>query len=478
MVQCSTKLRKKLPNKWGTTDCKIKTIYIREYFKIEGASYTDDLRLKYDPKRGSLQAEWSTPKLPTDKRSKTRRESTGTWDPLLAAQVAVEKQSNYNISSDLTNRVAQVNKKYSLEKYWKIWFQEFTADNKLKRNGKNNIRNQANYWNGEGWGISYQPFSKKNIEDVDYNDLNDYWRFLDERGANLTEPKDMAGQKKQIKTLLNKLIKTARITDKEKYGNLPDLVYPQIKKTLGKEESEVLQRDEWNLLLETVIGLSGGIANKHISNEQYLSLSNEGTRIKQPRNWVDLYDALILLFYFHLRSEDLPRLISDWIHKNTEGSLYLYLEIVKGNRLVRHASTSFRNGSDAALERIKKRKPRGYLLFTDNYLTGRDEGNPADSQVIESLNLLLQHAIKVSGIKKRQKMTMTHIRHTAFYLLIKEFPDEFKKVDDLEILGDVGFTSEPMLRQRYVNKINAEEKIKRVRKLGNPTTLELIKRAS
>ena len=91
---------------------------------------------------------------------------------------------------------------------------------------------------------------KKNIEDVDYNDLNDYWRFLDERGANLNEPKDMAGQKKQIKTLLNKLIKTARITDKEKYGNLPDLVYPIIHKTLGTEEVEVLQRDEWNLLLE------------------------------------------------------------------------------------------------------------------------------------------------------------------------------------------------------------------------------------
>ena len=61
MVQCSTKLKKKLPDKWGTNDCKIKTIYIREYFKVDGA-YTDDLRLKYDPKRGSLQAEWSISK--------------------------------------------------------------------------------------------------------------------------------------------------------------------------------------------------------------------------------------------------------------------------------------------------------------------------------------------------------------------------------------------------------------------------------
>ena len=476
MVQCSTKIKKKLPKNWGKPSCEIKTIYIKEYFKVDGAAYTDDLRLKYDPKRGSLQAEWSIPKLSTDKRNKTRRESTGTWDPELASQVAVQKQSLFNNSPLAKKRVAQVSKKYSLERYWKIWFQGFMADNKLKRNSKNNIRNQANYWNGEGWGIGHQPFSKKNIEDVDYNDLNDYWKFLDERGANLTEPKDMAGQKKQIKTILNKLIKTARMTDKEKYGNLPDRVYPIIKKTLGKEEAEVLQRDEWNLLLETVIGLSGGLANKHITNEQYVELSNEGTRIHQPRNWIDLYDALILMFYFHLRPEDLPRLVNEWIYQKTDGSYYLYLEEVKGNRLHRHESISFRDGSDEALERIKKRKPKGFLIFTDNYLTGRDVGDYADCQVLESLNVLLQHAIEVSDIKTRRNLTMMNIRHTAFYLLIKEFPDDFKTVEDLTVLGKFGFSSEKQLRERYVNKIHAESKVKRVKKLGKPTQFEMIKR--
>ena len=243
MVQCSTKIKKKLPDNWGTTDCKIKTIYIREYFKVDGA-YTDDLRLKYDPKRGSLQAEWSIPKLSTDKRSKTKRESTGTWDPKLAAAVAVEKQSLYNDSSHGKKRVSQVSKKYSLERYWKIWFEDFCKDNALKRNGKNNITNQKNYWDGEGWGIGHQPFSKKNIDDIDYKDLNDYWRLLDVRGASLDKPRDMSGQKKQIKTILNKLVKTARITHREKYGNLPDLVFPAIKKSLGTDEAEVFTRKE------------------------------------------------------------------------------------------------------------------------------------------------------------------------------------------------------------------------------------------
>jgi len=476
MVQCSTKLKKKLPDKWGTNDCKIKTIYIREYFKVDGA-YTDDLRLKYDPKRGSLQAEWSIPKLSTDIRSKTRRESTGTWDPQLAAAVAVEKQSLYNDSSNGKKRVSQVSKKYSLERYWKIWFEDFCKDNALKRNGRNNITNQKSYWVGKDWGIGSQPFSKKNIEDIDYNDLNDYWRVLDVRGASLDKPRDMAGQKKQIKTVLNKLVKTARVTDKGRYGNLPDLVFPTIKQSLGKDEVEVFTRKEWDKLLETVIGLSGGIANAHITNEHYMSLDNGSPRIEQPRHWVDLYDALILLYFFHLRAEDIPRLESEWIHEDTDEGLYLYLEIVKGDRLIRHKSTSYRSGSDNALERIKKRKPTGFLLFTDNYLTGREDKNFAFSQVGETLNICLQHAVKVSGIKKRGNMTLTNVRHTAFYLLIKEFPDHFKTVEQLTMLGNTGFSSEKMLRETYVNKIYAEEHTSKVRKLGTPNKLELIIRS-
>ena len=226
-----------------------------------------------------------------------------------------------------------------------------------------------------------------------------------------------------------------------------------------------------------VIGLSGGIANAHITNEHYMSLGNGKPKIEQPRHWVDLYDALILLFYFHLRAEDMPRLVNEWIYQRTDGSYYLYLEIVKGNRLVRHESKSYREGADAALERIKKRKPKGFLIFTDNYLTGRVDGNYADSQVGESLNVLLQHAIKVSGIKKRQRMTITHIRHTAFYLLIKEFPDQFKTVEQLEMLGKSGFSSEEELRETYVNKIYADEHTSKVRKLGKPTQFEMIKRA-
>ena len=94
------------------------------------------------------------------------------------------------------------------------------------------------------------------------------------------------------------------------------------------------------------------------------------------------------------------------------------------------------------------------------------------------MNHCLQHAVKVSGIKKRNNMTLINVRHTAFYQLIKEFPDDFKTIEQLTMLGNVGFSSEKMLRETYVNKINAEEHSKKVRKLGSPSELLLIKRAS
>ena len=115
---------------------------------------------------------------------------------------------------------------------------------------------------------------------------------------------------------------------------------------------------------------------------------------------------------------------------------------MKGDRLVRHESISFREGSDVALERIKKSEPKGMLIFTDNYLTGRDVVNYADSHVLESLNVHLQNAIEVSGIKTRRNLCVKNIRHTAFYLLIKEFPDDFKTVEDLMVLGKFRFSSE------------------------------------
>ena len=104
-------------------------------------------------------------------------------------------------------------------------------------------------------------------------------------------------------------------------------------------------------------------------------------------------------------------------------------------------------------------------------------GDYADCQVLVSLNVLLQYAIEVSGIMTRRKLTMMNIRHTAFYLLIKEYPDDFKTVEDLAVQGNFGLRSEKHLRETRANKVHAESKVKRIKTLGKPTQFELIKRA-
>ena len=68
-------------------------------------------------------------------------------------------------------------------------------------------------------------------------------------------------------------------------------------------------------------------------------------------------------------------------------------------------------------------------------------------------------------------MTLTNIRHTAFYLLIKEYPDSFRTPSDLTTLGYYGFSSEKMLRERYVNKIQRESLARSVRKLGGKSSI-------
>ena len=60
--------------------------------------------------------------------------------------------------------------------------------------------------------------------------------------------------------------------------------------------------------MNTIIELSDGAAQREISFEEYSHLEyNENNRQNQ-RNWVDLYDAIWINYFFFLRSQDIPRL--------------------------------------------------------------------------------------------------------------------------------------------------------------------------
>ena len=496
-VNVRFKNTKKLPVDWIT-------IEVREYFTCD-AAYHEGLKLQRKKGR-NINAVWLPP-ITKDNRERVgkvqrrieKKLSTFTKDPLEAARKAIELSIVGAFIGNEVEPKKKKNEEYSLYKYWDIYFKDYCEKKVLNRNYTNNRNNELNKWDGVGWGLMHQPFAFKSVDEIGYADLDEYWKLLDRRGASLKPPVDMVGQKASLKTLLNKLLDKARITDKERFSTMPKLVYPPITRTLGKEEIEYLTRNEWKRLLEKVIELSGGVANQQITQEEYKALihpdKSNSPRIDSQRNWCDLYDVLLSMWFYYLRSEDIPRLTGEWIHfDDTEEYWYFFLKILKKNRPVQHRSRPYRDGARKHMERLIKRRGRkGYLFFEqyerkvkkiwegDDYL-----GEFIDfkgSQVGETLNHLLQFALKESGIEKRNNITLTNIRHTAFYLMVEENRDIFITDGDIETFAVNGFTKGDNFKSTYINKVDAETKAREARDVTKKRTpksdsqYEMIKRA-
>ena len=113
---------------------------MREYFSVD-APYSDSLRLRRQEGR-AIQAEFLPPesKDPRTRKTKdnrriTKRISTGTKDPIEAVEIAVELESTYLNTAGTKNTDKEDEKKYSLKRYWNLWFDDFCKDQNVKRNG-------------------------------------------------------------------------------------------------------------------------------------------------------------------------------------------------------------------------------------------------------------------------------------------------------------------------------------------------------
>ena len=77
-------------------------------------------------------------------------------------------------------------------------------------------------------GLVSQEWTKKGIDEVNYQDLQRYWGVLDRRA---TPTNDMKGTKEGQRTLLNKVFKRAMATD---MPELRLLIFPDIKQSISK----------------------------------------------------------------------------------------------------------------------------------------------------------------------------------------------------------------------------------------------------
>jgi len=231
--------------------------------------------------------------------------------------------------------------------------------------------------------------------------------------------------KAQQKTIIRKLFVEA---EKDFIGHkFPN--FPPISKE--KKQVQHLTIEQWKLLLRTVFEFGDGKEGKARTLKQYKSLSFNPNNRDCVRNWVDLYHALQLEWFFYLRAEDMCRLKSEWFTRKDSGSWTCFLETTKKDREL-HQTSHYRRDADSYLKRIKGCKPDGYLIFP--HIT-RPVGNEADSPVLLNLNFLLKKAIekqsqlvnqetRKTGVSKKMQKQMSALENSGTEIRESKFEQQ------------------------------------------------------
>ena len=177
------------------------------------------------------------------------------------------------------------------------------------------------------------------------------------------------------------------------------------------------------------------------------------------RNWVDLYDALLLEWFFYLRAEDMYRLRSEWFRDQGDCTVICNLETTKKDRSI-HQTTHYRSDAYRFWKRMVTRRPRGYLVLPH---LERPPGNPADSHVLKTLNHLLKTAIEQCLPEfPESERKWTTIRHTAFRLTLEDDPS-LGVPPKINSFAENGHTSPQQLRDTYLRFIDAEKTARETR---------------
>jgi len=448
-------LAKALPESWTTLN-------VAKDFSVRG-SYPQNLRIKRLPHTRVLYAEWlpepEDDPRPNQGRSKggkgkrlTRRISTGTEDPFEAAKRAVVLVQQEQLKDKEILQGKMVEGEHSLFRYWEMWFASELVSQETQRNFKRWRREEELKWQAEGYGLKHQPWAQQSVSKITNQDYRDYFLLLEQR-ARASTGSNGSGMKAQQKTLINKLLSLAE-------SDFPGHAFPRFP-SISKQTKQVkhLSTIEWESLLKGIVELSQGVANTTLTPKQYKTCQwHQSSRINQ-RNWVDLYDALLLEWFFYLRAEDMYRIKSEWFKDQGDKTVVCNLETTKKDRPL-HQTTHYRQDGYRFWKRLNTRKPKGYLVLPH---IERPTGNPADSHVLKTLNFLLKQAMTkfVPNFPKEQ-VKWTVIRHTAFRLTLEADPS-LAIPPKINSFADNGHTSAQQLRDTYLRYINLEQTARETR---------------
>jgi len=397
----------------------------------------------------------------------TVQRSTGTEDPYEAAKRSVSLFQQWQGGSRALLDQQHEQTKNSLTSYWEKYFQAESRTRETQRNFKRWSREESLKWEADEYGIRHQPWAIRSVDLITSQDFKDYFSLL-ERRARGSNGSNGSGMKGQQKTLINKLLVLAE-------DDFPGHAFPRFP-AISKQTKQVqhLTQKQWDQLLAAVVDLSFDSARQHLDPDEYLDLEwSKNNRLNQ-RNWVDLYDALLLEWFFYLRAEDMYRLRSEWFKDQGNRTVVCNLETTKKDRPI-HQTTHYRNDAYRFWERLKRRKPSGYLVLPQ---IERPSGNPADSHVLKTLNFLLKHVMDQTFGNEFPSAgrKWTTIRHTAFRLTLEEDPS-LAIPPKINSFADNGHTSPDQLRNTYLRYIDAERTARESRQTIGEGKWTMVKRA-
>ena len=390
------------------------------------------------------------PDLEEDYRVATKKRrplesSTGTADARQASLNAItwvkEKQKDcvYKI-----NQIEETKTK-CLEYYWDEHFENYASTRNKNSSGKQQIRDEKNKWFSPSFGIGKEQFSKIRVDQITRKDLDDYFGTLSD------------GMKAQQKTVLKSLFTIAE----------PDFnghSFPSFPKITGVQEEQVkhFQSDEFEILMNTIIELSDGAAQREMSFEEYSHLEYNKFNRQNQRNWVDLYDAIWVNYFFFLRSQDVPRLQIKWFTEDPKNKEFVIRNNEpKGDRRIEE-TRNMRPDAYPFFGRLLKRRPDEGWLNTPFIKRPIDGG--AEKYVIRTLNFLLKKAVdKCLPNWDLEDVNLTTIRHTTFRHHLED-DMELGTYPNIVAFAKNGLTSPDMLQKRYINYISRERTLRESKK--------------
>ena len=450
-----------IPNVWNSL-CVVD--YVRK------GMFPSNLQVYWDKKSPYIKAKFQ-PEIDEDPRpfqgrcngGKGRRlwfigKSMQTTDVQAAFKRAIDWAKGELMASPSVIR-EQEEKKVSLHHYWEEYFARECELRENKRNFARWKREEKLKWDAKEYGIKNQVWSLVAANFITKSNLKDYFALLEKR-ARTSGNGNGSGMKGQQKTLINKLFALAE----DDFAGHAFPSFPVISKQV--KQVQHLKREEWNLLLRTVFELGEGMEAIANSPSEYKALPFNPYNRKNIRNWVDLYDGLMLEWFFFLRAEDMYRLRSEWLKNNEPREWVCNLETVKKDKPI-HQTFHYRSDADSYLKRITSRKPNGYLVLPHK---NRPVGNEAESSVLLDLNYLLKIAFEkcLPNFPKSERKWTT-IRHTAFRLTLEDDPS-LGMPPKIDAFAENGHTSSKMLYERYLRWIDLEKTAKEARGIIKPST--------